>query len=690
MHSSEPKKEPARKEGTRPHDLSATNMPARVDPSVTGLPDVIKSEYLTARLQFDTSSPPRLLGVSFDAHTASGQVVATYRTVESLHPLLSDRVIAMFSELPPRFDPAIALRRIYQCVTNPLLTTWEVIPARIPTKEGAPCVYPAIPQLEALVKNPEIVDNHITTHWASQETVFRLSATILAERGYAMVTIDQTPLDGRESSRTAIKLLIPREGEFRISDARTLLQEQVLTTFARMYEGGLESVTSFLQDDPEVVAGIVSGSPDTLDRIDDEILSGGAAGFFNETRTLDSGATASLVFGRRMALLTVVPNDERPEIEYRVSFECENQDEQLSAAQLHYLLKMYGLITSDSEAEQEEGMAMCLEARGSIMRRPVPPLANTFSSARDRLKVSERPRNYLPQDVLGVDRMERLGRVPGLAIATSCRLSAPTLSAVLAGTLVLTVQRTAAVLERLRQEDITQMELHLLNDGDIDLYIVNGLSTVFHGRLRPADELGIGSVEAAEIILELFADQPSISWRFLMSKITIPEQGMFGAHPFGLRTTWRNDFPPLDDPTALRMYEEAAKFHAWTLGNMAKPLPAPHIRCSGAGRIEMTVRSNTEYPAFGVVFDDGVLSEISIVEAPLMTKMEPQRDDVVASFRSNTLTMGSALYQEFLDRLAIALHECSLNRFRLSKQSYAMEMVEPIHKVLSHYMVRVQ
>ena len=688
MHSSEPEQDATLKKGSRQHELDNANMPARVDPSAGRVPQVIKSDYLTASLHLDTSSPPRLLGVSFDAHTSTGQLVATYRTVGRTHPLLSDRVVAIFSEMPARFDPAVAFRRIFKIISNPLLTTWEVVPAYTPSHEGAPTVYRSVPKLEALVKNPELIENNLTTQWVSQETIIRLGATVSPERGCATVTIDRTPLDGSDSMRTSIKLLIPAEGECSLSQARALLQEQVMTTFARMYEGGLQSVTSFLEDDSEVVAGIASGSFETLQRMDQDILTGESAGFFHETRLLDSGATASLVLGKQLALLTVMPNEERPEIQYRISFECEGKDEQLSAAQLHYLLKMYGLLTSDSKEEREEGISMCIEARGSVMRRPVPPSSTGFSSARDHLKVRERPRNYLPQDILGDDRIERLSDLWGLEIGSSWRVSKTEISAALAGTLILTVQRGAAACEKLKQEDMTQMQVHLLNDGDLDLYVVNGLSTVFYGRLRPADELGIDSAEAAEMILELFADQPSTSWRFLMSKITVPEQEMFGTHPFGLHTTWQNEFPPLDDLTGLRMYEEAASFHAWTLGALTNSLLGTHVRYVGRERVELSVRSSTSYPGLQVVFESGVLRQLCIVDPPFMTTVESGRDNILASFHSDTLTIGSANYQEFMDRFAIALHECSLNRFRLSKPSWAEGMIEPIHRVLSDYMTR--
>lgn len=192
------------------------------------------------------------------------------------------------------------------------------------------------------------------------------------------------------------------------------------------------------------------------------------------------------------------------------------------------------------------------------------------------------------------------------------------------------------------------------------------------------------------MILELFADQPSTSWRFLMSKITVPEQEMFGTHPFGLHTTWRNEFPPLEDLTGLRMYEEAASFHAWTLGPLPISLLGTHVRYVGPERVELSVRSSASYPGLQVVFESGVLRQVCIVDPPFMTTVESGRDNLLASFHSDTLTIGSVTYQEFLDRFALALQECSLNRFRLSKPAWAEGMVEPIREVLSTYMVRAE
>jgi hypothetical protein len=310
----------------------------------------------------------------------------------------------------------------------------------------------------------------------------------------------------------------------------------------------------------------------------------------------------------------------------------------------------------------------------------------------DRLIVSDRPKGFLLEDLLGNELCHRISELPNVACRVEFALSESVLATAINGGVQIVVNKLQTTGDAVRasetSEEVKSLSLYRLNDELVDVVARSGMGTTFSGRLQSSSVYGVDSAQLMGMLIEYLAEQPYNSWRFLLSKLVVPMSVIPDGQSFGLVKLWDNEFPPLDDTIGVRMYEEAALLHRWITAGESVPVRQPHVKYTGPGSVEIMYPVTGSSPGLRFVFESDLLREFAVTKAPWFMSVGPQEQDLFLPFYSDTFRIGTRDYWEFLDHVSVALASAKGGDLHRHKRLQSVEVIRQIVEVAACHMRR--
>lgn len=684
-----------------PQDLGELVSPHPIDPASTLRVELIDGKHIRAQVVLEGQDISlRVKEVSFEAIDSSGRRIASYRTIDPIHIMTGRTVLGRMKYCDERnLSAATKAILIYKSLTNSSTVRFETIPEPTEQVDGyaakKPVIYRVIPRLDQFIMDPEVINNQFGGHWANGDIVTRISALLKPKAGFATVTVIGEDVAQGKVWDWSGKFLAPADPTMSESEVRRFLIEQARQAFTLVCSEGIEGLVSYIENSDTVDCQIAETDFVEREQLDKRLLAGDVSDVRSVEKTLESGATASLLIGQRCAVISVAEVPNEPTIRRSMIYSCSEQHEELTSWQIHYIREAYEKLTSSDPNEQVAGIRQSLsiqqffpEVSSSGESLAINPGALSYKAL--EIKVLER--GHTLTTLFGEELVGTVAYLPGVEYEVVPQYFDHALRDGIQGRRRLTVRSTDTSVRALRQhpEYFKEMKFYVSNDESLYVILKNGVGSRLATEISTVGRFGNGAQATMAHLIQLFANQSNESWTSLLSTIEQLKEEASDTSRQESDLVTVNDFPPSKEIANIELFEKAASMYSWLLMEHGKSFPRASLRYTAEKGVVLQVESFNEGPGFRFTLQYGIVRQVAILtRAPSWTERKPKHE-VHAVFSSKTLAVESDEVREILDACSTVQHYTNNTRLEGDNESRLTKSLRILLDTLQQLMNQVQ